>query len=166
MTKQTHKNLVDLTLYGLLVAILALLALFVQACATDPATGKRVPDVDRMQSIAKDATAIGTRDYLTLKPEDRGKFIMARNALSALIAAGEFNAADLETALAQLPIKQMQGGKGAILIDSAIILWDAYGQEVTRLDKAQVFETYILPVAKSILDGLNIGLAPPQAQAP
>lgn len=127
----------------------------------------KVPNVAAMSSIAQSAVYIGTTVYLNgipptvaAHPQDRAAFETARTSLRALIAAGTFSASDLTASLQALPIKQLQGSSGTLIVGEAVILWDQYGQELVSLDKAQVFDTYILPVAKSILAGLDQALGP------
>lgn len=135
----------------------------------DPGTGaistNRVPDVVLMAGIAKSAAYLGTEIYLQGipprvpgHPEARGAFETARNSLQTLIAAGTFSASDLTAALQSLPVKELQGAQGTLIVGEAVILWDEYGQQLANLDKAKVFPTYILPVAQALLDGLNMAL--------
>jgi hypothetical protein len=139
----------------------------------NPVTGQtntitqKVPDVAQMQTIAKSAAYIGTQVWLNGlppsvpgHPADRTKFLLVRNSLQTLIAAGNFNATALTAALQSLPVTQLQGPSGTLIVGEAVILWDQYGQQLASLDKAQVFNTYVLPVAQSILDGLNMALGP------
>lgn len=135
------------------------------ACVTTP-EGKTVPDVALMQSVAHDAAFLGTTFYLQAKPQDRLLFQMARNSLATLIAAGEFSPDQLTAAFAALPIKTLQSQQGTLIIGAAVSLWDAYGRQLATLDKDQVFPTYVLPVAKSILAGLDLALAPPLPPTP
>lgn len=128
---------------------------------------QRVPDVAQMQTIAKSAAYLGTQVWLNglppslaAHPNDRAKFVIARNALQTLIAAGNFNATALTAALQNLPITQLQGANGTLIVGEAVILWDQYGQQLASLDKAQVYSTYVQPIAQSILDGLNMALGP------
>ena len=142
----------------------------VTTTGTDGTTStQRVPDVKQMQLIAQSATYLGTTIWLDglgdgtrvrAHPQDRAKFETARTALKALIAAGTFTAADLKNALQSLPVAELQGSEGSLVIGEAVVLWDVYGRQLASLDKAQVFSTYILPVAQSILDGLNLALGP------
>src|ERR1044071_557823 len=126
-----------------------------------------VPDVQQMTAIAKSAAYLGTSVYLNGLPPrlaghpgDRPAFVTARSSLGALIAAGNFSAADLTAALQALPVKELQGGEGTLIVGEAVILWDQYGRQLASLDKAQVFQTYILPVAKAIYEGLDMALGP------
>ncbi len=174
----------------ILIPILSL-SLFNTGCmhlasTTNPSTGvvtpgASVPNVPLMCSTAKSAAYLGTLIYLNglppnLKghPQDRAAFVTARNSLAALIAAGTFSSADLVTALQGLPVQELKGDGGTLIVGEAVILWDQYGQQLASLDKAQVFTTYILPVAKAIRDGLDMALGttptswivPPWAEQP
>jgi hypothetical protein len=160
---------------GLMVLSAALALLAVTGCKTatyqDPGTGlvvtNRVPDVALMTGVAKSAAYLGTEIYLQGippgvpgHPEARPAFEAARNSLAALVAAGTFSASDLTAALQNLPVKELQGAQGSLVVGEAVILWDEYGQQLANLDKAKVFPTYILPVAQALLDGLNMALGP------
>lgn len=127
-------------------------------CVTN-SEGKKVPDVRLMQSVAQTAAYTGTALWLKAHSNDRGKFELARSSLAALIAAGSFDAVQLTQVLQTLPVKELQSEQGTMIIGAAVSLWDAYGRQLGELDKAKVFDTYILPVAKSILTGLDAGLA-------
>jgi len=141
--------------------------------STDPIYGTnvvtRVPDVALMCTTAQSAAYLGSVIYLNglgsknfpAHPEARPQFELARTSLRALIAGGSFDGAQLTAALQGLPIQELQGAQGSLIVGEAVILWDQYGQQLARLDKAQIFATYVLPVAKSILDGLDMALGPP-----
>jgi hypothetical protein len=160
----------------LALGLLCLLPACTSIQKTDPNTGAtntvHVPDVAQMQLVAKSAVYVGTTVWLKgvppglpAHPEDREAFETARTSLQTLIAAGSFSAGDLSAALQSLPIKELQGDTGSLIVGEAVILWDQYGRQLASLDKALVFNTYILPVAKSILDGLNLALGPPAPAA-
>ncbi len=139
--------------------ILFLIPLLLAGCTTTP-TGQQVPDVATMQVVARSATYVGTRLWLEANPQDRVKFEAARLGLRALIAAGSFDAQQLTAVLSQLPVKELRGDLGTVVIDTAVVLWDQYGRQLASLDKQQVFNTYVLPVAQSILAGLDLAMGP------
>jgi hypothetical protein len=164
-----HKTMKTKLLSLILIASVALVSGCTTVSNPDNSTS-RVPDVAQMQAVAQSAAFLGTEIWLNglgdrtrvpAHPDDRTKFVMARDSLRALIAAGTFSSADLKAVLQQLPIKELQGSEGVLIVGEVVILWDRYGRQLASLDKAQVFETYILPVAQSILDGLNLALGPP-----
>jgi hypothetical protein len=43
-------------------------------------------------------------------------------------------------------------------VGEAVTLWDDYGRLLAKLDKHQVFESFVLPVAKAISRGLDMAL--------
>lgn len=144
-----------------ILSLCLVLALF--GCSTT-STG---PNVGIMQAAAKSAVFEGTTIWLnglgTLlppHPADRDKFVIARDSLAALIAAGTFDQTNLTTILKGLPISQFQGTAGTLIVGEIVILWDQYGQQLLALDKSKVFNVYVLPVAQSILEGLNLALGP------
>ena len=150
----------------------AMVAATLVACTTvtNPKTGAttKVPDVVQMEAIAQSAAFIGTTVWLNGiepnvagHPQDRPQFELARTSLRALIAGGEFSAADLTAALQSLPVAELKGDTGSLIVGEAVTLWDVYGQQLASLDKAQVFRTYILGVAKAILTGLDQAMGPP-----
>ena len=144
------------------LAILTVISLLLlPGCVTGP-DGKKVPDVALMSSIAQDASYFGTTFYLQAKPEARPMFVLARDSLAGLIAAGQFSPADLTACLQKLPVRSLQGERGMIIVSAAVTLWDAYGRQLATLDQDKVFDTYVLPVAQSILAGLDLALAPPR----
>lgn len=151
-------------------AILLLLSLFPLGCTTVTApdgTTQSLPNVQLMQTTAQSAAFLGTTVWLTglgdksnvpAHPQDRQYFELSRQSLRILIAGGTFSSADLAHALQSLPVTELQGSEGTLIVGEAVILWDQYGRQLVSLDKTLVFETYILPVAKSILAGLDLAL--------
>lgn len=157
-----------------LLTTLALAGLLAAGCTTVTTTTPdggtntvRVPDVKQMQLVAKSAAfltteiwlyGLGDKSNVPAHPEDRPKFEKARASLQALIAAGTFSVGDLKAALQALPVSEMQGDAGRLVIGEAVVLWDTYGRQLATLDQAQVFNGYVLPVAQALLDGLNLAL--------
>lgn len=136
------------------------LAALLTACTTTP-TGQRVPDVKSMAAVAREAAHVGTVVWLQKNPGDRATFQKVQLGLHTLIAAGTFNAADLTQLLQQLPVNELKDPQtGTLIVGAAVTLWDVYGQQLTSLDKSQVFATYILPVAKALADGFDAALGP------
>lgn len=127
-------------------------------------TGCKTPEgtqfaVTFFRIAAKDAVFFGTTAYLKAHPEDRPKFLLARTSLRALIAAGQFNAEQLTAALHDLPISTFQGEESALVISDIVEVIDQLGR-VTTLDDSQAFATWIFPISKSILSGLDLALGP------
>jgi hypothetical protein len=174
--------------YGILMALLAcaVLAMGSTGCktvtTTDAAgvtTTNRVADqavIALAAGTAKSAAYLGTKIYLeglppklAGHPNDRAAFETARASVKALIAAGSFSPSDLTTALQNLPIKELQGESGTLIVGEAVVLWDSYGRMLASLDKAQAFQQFVLPFAQAVAEGLDLALGPvgsPPAAAP
>lgn len=140
----------------------------------------KVPDqvaIATATGIVQSAAYLGTTIYLQgippnvpAHPNDRQAFETARTSVKALIAAGTFTSADLTAALQALPIKELQGGNGTLIVGEAVTIWDSYGRLLTSLDKAQAFQQFILPFAQAVANGLDQALGPvgstPSTNAP
>lgn len=167
---------------GMLMALFAtaLLAFTSTGCKTVTTTDaagvlqtNRVPDqlaIDLSAGVARSAAYLGTKIYLeglpprlAGHPQDRQSFELARTSVKGLIAAGSFTSADLTTALQGLPIQELKGAEGTLIVGEAVVLWDQYGRMLASLDKAQAFKTFVLPFAQAIADGLDLALGPPTA---
>lgn len=142
--------------------ILSIALILSPGCTTTP-TGQTIPDPEVLQVTAQEAAAIGTQLWLGTHPNDRAQFELARTSLSALIATGKGSAADLQAALSNLPIKQLSGTNGSVIVTTAAILISKGGQQLAKLDTAGVWNNYVEPVAQGLLDGLNQALGTPQS---
>lgn len=165
----TMKNILILLSLSLTLTLAAGCKTMTRPGSTNTVT---VPDVELMKSTAQSAAFIGTTIYLNglgtdnipAHPEARAAFETARLSLRTLIAAGSFSPSDLTAVLKSLPVQELKGDAGTLVIGEAVILWDQYGRQLADLDKAQVFNTYVLPVAKAILNGLDLAMGPPAPQ--
>ena len=135
------------------IAIFTLTILFTGCTTTS--TGQKVVDPTVLQAIAQSAASTGSYIYLQSNPQDRDKFVIAQKALQALIASGSGNVAQLQSALSTLPIKQLQGTQGAVIVANAVTLINIASKELTKLDTNQVASVYVLPIAQGLLDGLT-----------
>lgn len=148
-----------------LLSILALASMLaVTGCKTvtntDGTTTKRVDPIV-LQAVAQDATAVGTTIFLQAHPEYRTQFELAQVSVHALLAAGSGSPADLQAALSGLPIAQLKGQQGAIIVSSAVTLIDLAGAELKGVDSKQVWSNFVQPVAQGIANGLDQALATP-----
>lgn len=160
---------------GIVIALFSLLAVlaFAPGCtsvrtvgADGTAVTNSVPDPTILRITAQEAAALGGQFWLAEHPENRPEFELARTSLAALIATGNGTPADLQAALAQLPIKQLEGSSGAVIISGAVVLLDAAGRQLVKLDSKQVWSAYVEPVAQGLLAGLDQALATPVPRKP
>jgi len=120
---------------------------------------KNTPQLINTSLVAENAAYFGTVEYLKSHASDRDKFVLAANSVRALIALGSFSHDDLAKALQQLPVQELIGPNGTLVVDEAIMLWDLEGKELIGIDAAQKFNAFVLPVAKATLAGLDRALA-------
>lgn len=144
-------------------ATLALILTFTPGCTTTQ-TGKSVPDAVVLQAVAQEAASVGATFWMQAHPENRAEFELARTSLRSLVAAGNGSVADLQQALSDLPIKQLSGSSGQVIVSGAVVLIDAAGKELAKLDSAGVWSFYVQPVAQGLLAGLDqaLGSGPPR----
>lgn len=141
-----------------IAVILFAIVLLIPTGCTTTADGRRVPDVVLISAIAQSAASTGTILYLKSHPLDRPKFELARLSLRGLIAAGNGSPADLQAALSSLPISQLSGENGSVIVANAVVILDAAQKKIAELDRAQVWSGFVLPVAQGLLAGLDQAL--------
>ncbi len=118
--------------------------------------------IQRVSTIAELAAFTGTEYWLKDHPQDRPYFALSLAALDSLLKDRNYDPQALSEALASLPIKQLQGEQGTLIVSAATILYDAYAAEAVNLDKA----IYIAPVIAAIRNGLFRALNPGTALPP
>ncbi len=140
----------------------ALIALSLTSACTTTKTGQSVPNPAVLTMVAQEAASVGTTMWLANPSHaaDRDKFVLARTSLKGLVAAGSGSAADLQAALAMLPISQLSGNNGAVLVSGAVVLIDAAGKQITSLGNGTVWNGYVLPVATGLIAGFDQALGP------
>lgn len=142
------KKLFCLFLVGLLPLI---------GCATRPtAPGETPQAVNDIATAAELAAYTATTYHLIDHPDARPQFENVRAVLASLVATNNFDPIAFTSALQKLPLKEIKGEKGALIVNGAIILWQAYGQRVVHLDRA----VYVKPVLEHTLAGFNRALDP------
>lgn len=114
---------------------------------TEPTEAQRV---ERVAAIAELAAYTGTAVWIVDHPADRIKFKAASDAL----AASSGDTAALQRVLASLPVKELKGEKGAIIIGAAIILYETEIKRLTHVDQSSLAGA----VSKSVKAGIDRAL--------
>ena len=143
-------------LHSLILAALCL-AVFT-GCKTTSGGGRVTPD--RVGVVAEVAAYTGATVWLAKHPEDAPKFELARTAIGTLLSSTNVTPADLTRALQGLPIKELRGDQGALIVGNALILYDVMLRDSVNLDANE----YLRPVISGIYGGLNRALPPPPAE--
>jgi hypothetical protein len=145
----------------LLAVIPLVLALAVPSCGT---LGK--PDPALVTLIARDAAFLGGQAAITYNPSFRVELELARQALQGFVAAGSGNVTNLQAILQQ----HIPGGLGTstnsmvVVGTGGILLYNAAGALVAKVDKNQIVSTYAQPLALGLLQGLSQALGEPMSR--
>lgn len=135
------------TIAPLLLAI-ALLC----GCATTPQTDTQ--KVARVATISRQAAFVGTKVYLQENPDARPYFVASAAALDVLLQSQNVTPEDFSKAMQGLPVKELQSDSGALIVGSAVVLYDAFLAEHVNLDA----NAYLRPVIAAVHDGIAKGL--------
>lgn len=146
-----------------ITVLASLFLLLIPACVTTP-EGKIKPDAVRVGRIAGRAAYFGTVFYLTQHADQRPIFAAAAAALKTLEDTQNWDYAAFAAALHELPIRQLQGDQGMIIVQLTVEVWDEVLQLATPLLKAELLAAAI----PKIRDGIERALAtrsvpPPRA---
>lgn len=141
-----------------LLCILSLCLSLWTGCAT---TSNDRTAIERIGNVAELAAYTGAALHLVDHPEGAGRIGLAINALDNLASTNGFNAIALSQALSQLPIKELSGEKGHILIGAAVLLYEAELSQLTPIEQPP----YVQAVATRVRAGLYRALQQFIAQA-
>jgi hypothetical protein len=117
-----------------------------------------VPDPIVLRMVATEAATVGTQAWLAKNPQDADKFDMARKSLRGLLAVGGGTVADLQKALSLLPVDQLTGTNGQVIVTAASVVISQAGQWALRFDTKNIWPDYIEPLARGLADGLDAAL--------
>ncbi len=137
------------------------------AAPTTPPTPEEVAaaqakKAQRIQAVCKLAAATSTVVYVREHPEHRAIFEGVRVSLGFLLDDPNVTPDQLQALLSQLPLKELKGGDGAVVVTAAIVIYDEYVKEHIALENANVY--WLKPAVLGLYTGLSAGLsatAPP-----
>lgn len=132
---------------SLVLAASLLASVMFTGCSSTPPTATKAA---RMKAVAELAAYTGSQVDLIDNPDHRPFFEASVVALDSLLQSKDYDPAKFVAALRNLPIKRIGDDKGAIIVTSAVILWDLYAAEIVNLDKA----VYVKPVIEGVRSGL------------
>lgn len=110
--------------------------------------------VANLADISNMAAYVGTGLHLEQAPQDAPYFEAAVKALDKFAGDGEWKPADLAEALKALPVDQLSGSKGAILIVGGVQLYDRAADRLLKLNTGGE----VAAVAMAIRDGIETAL--------
>jgi hypothetical protein len=112
-------------------------------------------------TLAGDAAMIAAEWDLAENPGHRPAYEAASAALDALLHSDDYTPQKLEAALSQLPIKELQGVKGALAIKAGVLVYDLVTQVAYKPDSAPA----VTQIAQSISANLNAVLGSSRTRA-
>lgn len=121
-------------------------------------------------SIAETATTYGVSNDLQNHPKNRPAYEASLQALNLLLLSEKYDPASLKSALANLPIKELKGTQGALIISGVV---NVFQLAIRPGDTNSVLyeinsEAAVAAVGKAIRDGIQTALLmnpPPAAGA-
>lgn len=119
------------------------------------ATTSKDQKLQQVVTAVQLASYTGTTIYLQKHPEQKNAFVLSRDILNSFIKDGKYDPASLHKALEGLPIKELKGENGAIIITSAQILYESYVSGLTDLDKTPALKA----IMTAVRDGFDKSLS-------
>lgn len=112
--------------------------------------------INNVASLANLAAYTGTAIHLEDNEQDAPFFAAAVAALDKLADDGTYQPAELLAALEVLPVDMLNdsGGKSAIIITGAVMLFDQGANQLITPDTPQA----VRQIAAAIRDGINLAL--------
>lgn len=136
-----------------ILSIVAAIALCT-ACTTAPKSSP-VLDVGDIAAVAENAAWVGTMLHLIDNPDDREWFELAHDAIGAAIAANDYDPLRFKDSLEAIPVDELSGDKGAIIVRSSILLWSSVTPRLVALDTEQ----QVKPVMEAVYRGITKALS-------
>jgi hypothetical protein len=133
---------------------LALCALIFAGCATTQTPQTPEQRAQQLAGIANVAAWVGTVEHLKQHPKDRPYFVAAEVALARLVNSANATPADLAAALQALPVKELRGPYGVIIIAAVVTISEgAFSREPIEQN------AYLRKIIEAIRDGIKSGCA-------
>jgi hypothetical protein len=115
----------------------------------------RVPDVARISRLAGGAAQLGSQAWLAKNPNDRRYFVIANESLKGLVDSQNYDPAAFAQALSVLPMKELQGPEGSIIISGALLVWDEALASSTGLNRIELVAATLKKVQEGIQKTLD-----------
>lgn len=120
----------------LLTLGLGLWTLGLSGCASTPKpTEDQVERISRAATVAEIAAYTGAGFWLLEHPGDRDKVTLAISALDGLSSTNGYSGLALAQALSILPIKELKGEKGSLLVGAAVLLYETELSRLTPIEQ-------------------------------
>lgn len=135
-----------------LVSAALLLVMFMVGCKTAPTDTQKIAFA---AALAKSAVVMGVGYDLQANPEHRVAYEVAEQSLNMLLKNGNYDAAKLAAALQSLPVKELKGTQGALIISGAVSVFELATSTFFDPSSSQA----VFAVGTAVRDGLATALA-------
>lgn len=132
-----------------IIASLALVALLITGCATNSTVDWR----SDIATTANLAAYVGASVDLQDNPERRPAWVAAEVLLGSIIKDDDYTPSQLVAALEGLPVKELRGGKGTLVVGSAVILWTRLAARID-IDRTELVKVVVPAVRAGIQQAL------------
>jgi hypothetical protein len=154
----TARELRDLVLRVCLIAAGVIVLAAIGGCTTT-ADGQKHLDMALVCPIANGAGQFGTAAALQAYPQYRPAFVAARDGLRLISITNGISADDLASVLKLIPVKQLQGTNGSLLMSGGgVMVFGLLQGEIGKVDKKQLMARDVAPLAGCIAAGMTAGL--------
>ena len=128
-----------------------LLAFVLTGCKTRTPT----QNIAFAAALAKSATVMGVGYDLTANPDHRQAYEIAVQSLNLVLRSGNYDSKALAAALANLPVKELKGTQGALIVAGAVSVFELATATFLDIESSAA----VFAVATAVRDGLEAALA-------
>lgn len=139
------------TCFKIPMLALICLALFLQGCKT--VDGERVPDIERIARVTKEAATIGTQEVLARRPEWLPGFRIAHAELVALSQADNIDIDQILDIMGRLPVDELKSDNARLAIQGARLVISAIDVPEIQADKL----AQLRPIVVALHEGIKAG---------
>jgi hypothetical protein len=105
-------------------------------------------------NVARTSVAYGVQVDCNRYPDHKAAWAAGRLALDKILQADNFDPAALRTALAALPLRELQGPQGALVIDTIITVFSAGTDTFLDIKKSPT----LYAIGSAVRDGIEAGM--------
>lgn len=131
------------------------LSLLSIGCVTTQNGDKQV-DLTKVAGIVEVAAYSGVSYYLVENPQQTQKFSLASKELGILIEKGVSLEAFIKI-VETLPIKELKSKEGKIIVNSAIIIFGTFKNDLIKLDELERTQD-LKVIAKALKSGIDLAI--------
>ena len=121
---------------------------------TGCATTQQSDSIKVASQLAYLTTRVGTVSMLLDHPEWRPAFVAGQAALDGLLRSSNYNVADFQNAISELPVPWFQNGDNAVWLSLGVFVWDSVSQTMFDVQSDEAVASIMQSVRNGIADAL------------